>query len=102
MVARAKAAALPPSPLSLDAGVRHDATVNTPRRLSLAHLPTPIQKLPRLSAELGVDLYVWRDDLTGFVESGNKVRKLEFLLAEAVAQGATRIITAGAVQSNHT
>lgn len=73
-----------------------------PPRLSLAHLPTPIHLLPRISAELGLEVYVWRDDLTGFVESGNKVRKLEFLLADALAQGATRIITAGAVQSNHT
>jgi D-cysteine desulfhydrase len=76
--------------------------VTYPPRVSLAHLPTPIQKLPRLSAELGVDLYVWRDDLTGFVESGNKVRKLEFLLADAVAHQATRIVTAGGLQSNHT
>lgn len=61
-----------------------------------------MHKLPRLSAQLGVNLYVWRDDMTGCVESGNKVRKLEFLLADAVAQKATRIITAGGVQSNHT
>lgn len=73
-----------------------------PSRIPLAHLPTPIRKLPRLSAELGVNLYVWRDDLTGFVESGNKVRKLEFIFADAMAQGATRVITAGAMQSNHT
>jgi len=76
--------------------------VNYPKRVPLANLPTPIQKLPRLSARLGVDLYVWRDDMTGFVESGNKVRKLEFLLADALAQKATHVITAGGVQSNHT
>jgi D-cysteine desulfhydrase len=73
-----------------------------PKRLKLAHLPTPIQKLERLSAEFGREIYLWRDDLTGFVESGNKVRKLEFLLADALKQGARRIITVGAVQSNHT
>jgi D-cysteine desulfhydrase len=76
--------------------------MNYPPRLRLAHLPTPIHKLERLSAELGCEIYLWRDDLTGFVESGNKVRKLEFLLAHALELGATRIITAGAAQSNHT
>ena len=48
--------------------------MNYPPRLRLAHLPTPIHKLERLSAEIGRDLYIWRDDLTGFVESGNKIR----------------------------
>jgi D-cysteine desulfhydrase len=76
--------------------------MNYPPRLRLAHLPTPIHKLDRLSAELGRDLYLWRDDLTGFVESGNKIRKLEFLLAHALGLGATRIITSGGMQSNHT
>jgi D-cysteine desulfhydrase len=76
--------------------------VNYPPRLALAHLPTPIHKLPRLSAEVGRDIYLWRDDLTGFVESGNKVRKLEFLFAHALETGATRVITAGGMQSNHT
>jgi D-cysteine desulfhydrase len=73
-----------------------------PPRLRLAHLPTPIHKLERLSAEIGRDLYIWRDDLTGFVESGNKIRKLEFLLAHALESGATRIVTSGGMQSNHT
>lgn len=76
--------------------------MNYPPRLRLAHLPTPIHKLERISAEVGHEIYLWRDDLTGFVESGNKVRKLEFLLAHALELGATRIITAGAAQSNHT
>jgi D-cysteine desulfhydrase len=75
--------------------------MNYPRRISLAHLPTPIHKLDRLSAEAGREIYLWRDDMTGFVESGNKVRKLEFLLAHALDQGATRVITVGAAQSNH-
>jgi len=55
--------------------------------------PTPILKLDRLSRRLGVELYVKRDDLTGLLESGNKVRKLEFLVGEALAQGADTLIT---------
>jgi D-cysteine desulfhydrase len=72
-----------------------------PERVALANLPTPIVKLNRLSAQIGKEIYVWRDDLTGFVESGNKVRKLEFLAAEALSLGATRLITCGGPQSNH-
>lgn len=72
-----------------------------PSRLSLAHLPTPLTHDAKLSAMLGVELYVKRDDATGGAEAGNKVRKLEFLLADAVARGATRIITCGGIQSNH-
>jgi len=76
--------------------------MNFPPRLTLAHLPTPIQKLERVSAEVGREIYIWRDDLTGFAESGNKIRKLEFLLADAMQKGANRIITCGGYQSNHT
>lgn len=72
-----------------------------PERVRLARLPTPIEPLHRLSKELGIGLYAWRDDLTGFAESGNKIRKLEFLLAEALRQGATTLITCGGPQSNH-
>jgi D-cysteine desulfhydrase len=75
--------------------------MNYPRRVPLAHLPTPIHKLERLSGEVGREIFLWRDDMTGFVESGNKVRKLEFLLAHALDQGANRILTVGAAQSNH-
>jgi D-cysteine desulfhydrase len=71
-----------------------------PERLRLACAPTPIEPLPRLSQALGVELYVKRDDLTGFAESGNKVRKLEFLVREALDQGADTLITVGALQSN--
>jgi D-cysteine desulfhydrase len=71
-----------------------------PERVSLARLPTPIEKLGRLSKRLGVDLYVKRDDLTGLVETGNKVRKLEFLVAEALREGADTLITCGTLQSN--
>ena len=71
-----------------------------PARLELALAPTPILKLDRLSRRLGVELYVKRDDLTGLLESGNKVRKLEFLVGEALQQGADTLITCGALQSN--
>lgn len=70
-------------------------------RLRFASLPTPIERLPALSASLGISLYVKRDDLTGLAFGGNKTRKLEFLLAEAKANGAKTLITTGAVQSNH-
>jgi D-cysteine desulfhydrase len=72
-----------------------------PARLELARLPTPLQPLERLSARLGVELWVKRDDLTGLGLSGNKVRKLELILAEALAQGADTVITTGGIQSNH-
>ena len=71
-------------------------------RLHLAQLPTPIEILPRLSAELsGPKILIKRDDLTGAGLGGNKVRKLEYLLAEAQANGAKTLITTGAAQSNH-
>ena len=71
-------------------------------RLSFAHLPTPVEPLPRLSAALGsLTLLVKRDDQTGLALGGNKTRKLEFLLADAQARGARLLITAGALQSNH-
>lgn len=76
--------------------------VSYPTRLKLAQTPTPLLPLTRLSAELGGPrLWVKRDDLTGAATSGNKVRKLEFLLAEAKAQGCDTVITSGGVQSNH-
>ncbi len=72
-------------------------------RVALAVLPTPVQPLPRLAAQLpGVlDLWVKRDDLTGLAFGGNKTRKLEFLMAAALEQGADVVVTAGALQSNH-
>lgn len=69
--------------------------------LSLARLPTPTEHLTRLSAALGVEVWVKRDDLTGFGLSGNKVRKLDGLLAQAQARGATDLLTTGGLQSNH-
>jgi len=71
-------------------------------RLSLGFLPTPIHPLPGLSrALMGPDLWIKRDDQTGLGAGGNKVRKLELLIAEAMAQGADTVLTAGAPQSNH-
>ncbi len=73
-----------------------------PESLSLAHLPTPIEALPALSSCFeGPDLYIKRDDYTGLALSGNKVRKLEFLLAEAKGQNCDYLITCGGAQSNH-
>ena len=71
-------------------------------RLLFAHLPTAVEAMPNLSAELkGPRLFVKRDDQTGLAFGGNKTRKLEYLLADARNQGAKTLITAGAVQSNH-
>ena len=67
----------------------------------LAQLPTPLHRLDNLSRELGKNLYIKRDDLTGTALGGNKVRKLEFLLADAQARGADVVLTAGGPQSNH-
>ena len=73
-----------------------------PPRLNFAHLPTFVEEMPRLSAHLnGPRLFVKRDDQTGLAFGGNKTRKLEFLVAEAQAQGAKMLISAGALQSNH-
>ncbi len=63
-------------------------------------MPTPLHRLPRLSDELGVDLWIKRDDLTGLALGGNKGRKLEYLIAEAVAAEAQVVVTCGAAQSN--
>ncbi len=71
-------------------------------RVSLAHLPTPFEYLPRLTEYLnGPNIYVKRDDCTGLGTGGNKTRKLEFLIADAIEKKADVIITQGAVQSNH-
>jgi L-cysteate sulfo-lyase len=71
-------------------------------RVPLARLPTPIEPLDRLTAHLGgPKIYVKRDDETGLGLGGNKLRKLEFLLGEARAQGADVVLTVGAMQSNH-
>ena len=70
-------------------------------RLRLAHLPTPIEEVPRLFAVIGAHVWVKRDDMTSGADAGNKLRKLEYLIAEAEARDAQVVITCGAVQSNH-
>jgi L-cysteate sulfo-lyase len=70
-------------------------------RLHLAHLPTPLEPMPRLSKELGCEIWIKRDDCTGMSTGGNKTRKLEFLMAEAVEMGADMVMTQGATQTNH-
>jgi len=72
-----------------------------PDRIPLALTPTPVEPLPHLSRRHGLELLVKRDDLTGAPLTGNKVRKLEFLLAEAKAEKADTVITCGGAQSNH-
>ncbi|MBR3035487.1 MAG: D-cysteine desulfhydrase family protein [Firmicutes bacterium] len=70
-------------------------------RIPLAVLPTPIQKLENISRILGTNVYIKRDDMTGIGLGGNKVRKLEFLLADAKNKGAEIVFTTGGAQSNH-
>ena len=71
-------------------------------RARLGFFPTPLQRLDRLSEQLGINLYIKRDDFTGVnLFGGNKVRKLEYLLGQAVSLGVTHVITYGATQSNH-
>ena len=70
-------------------------------RVKLGVLPTPIHRLEGISAMLGTNVYVKRDDLTGLGLGGNKVRKLEFLLADAREKGAEVVFTTGGAQSNH-
>jgi len=70
-------------------------------RVELATLPTPLERAPRLSRELGVEVWLKRDDVGSLGLVGNKVRKLEFSLGEALAQGARAVVTLGAPQSNH-
>ena len=71
-------------------------------RVSLCHQPTPLEPMPRLTDQLGGPAFwVKRDDCTGLATGGNKTRKLEFLIGDALAQGADTVVTQGAVQSNH-
>lgn len=70
-------------------------------RLRIAFFPTPLHKLENISKELKRNIYIKRDDLNGFAFGGNKIRKLEFLLADAIEKNSDIIITAGALQSNH-
>jgi len=70
-------------------------------RLELLSSPTPLEKLHRLSEFTGRDIYIKRDDITPLALGGNKLRKLEYLAAAALAEGADTLVTAGAIQSNH-
>ena len=76
---------------------------NLPRfpRLEFIGAPTPLEYLPRFSDYLGRDIFIKRDDVTPMAMGGNKLRKLEFLAADALREGADTLITAGAIQSNH-
>lgn len=67
----------------------------------MAHLPTPLEPLPRLSDALGIELWTKRDDQTGLALGGNKTRKLAYLVGDALTQGCDTLITTGAPQSNH-
>jgi len=71
------------------------------KSISLANLPTKIEKLEQLSKELNHDIYIKRDDQTGLELSGNKIRKLEFAVKEALDKGCDYLITCGGIQSNH-
>lgn len=75
--------------------------MNTVSKLSLGLYPTPLQKLENLSRTLHTNLYIKRDDLCGIALGGNKVRKLEYLLRDAMEQGCTLVMTTGQAQSNH-
>lgn len=68
---------------------------------NILHLPTPIEYLPRVSKDLGIELYIKRDDLTPLAMGGNKLRKLEYLLRDAMDRDATLLLTVGGVQTNH-
>ncbi len=70
-------------------------------KISLAKLPTPIEYLSRISRQYGREIFVKRDDMTEFISSGNKIRKLEFLLADALRKGCNVVFTCGGIQSNH-
>ncbi|MBZ6077174.1 D-cysteine desulfhydrase [Microvirga puerhi] len=79
-----------------------DFSPSEPHKLSLASLPTPLEPLPALTRALGgPEIWVKRDDCTGLAGGGNKARKLEYLMADALETGADTIITAGGIQSNH-
>jgi len=75
--------------------------INEIDRLKLAYLPTPVYKLENISKEVGKNIWIKRDDLSGVETSGNKIRKLEYSVAQALKEKASVLITAGGIQSNH-
>ncbi|MGI9205609.1 MAG: 1-aminocyclopropane-1-carboxylate deaminase/D-cysteine desulfhydrase [Woeseiaceae bacterium] len=77
--------------------------LETRPRARLAQLPTPVHRLENFGREVGdIELWIKRDDLTGLEGGGNKTRKLEYLVGDAIEAGADTLVTAGAIQSNHT
>jgi len=74
---------------------------NTIPRVTISHSPTPLEAMPQLSALLNHNLFVKRDDCTGLAGGGNKTRKLEYLVADALAAKADTLVTVGGIQSNH-
>src|SRR5262245_64266991 len=70
------------------------------KRLRLATLPTPLEAAPRLGAALGIKLYVKREDLSGYGLGGNKLRQIDFILADALARGHDAVVTTAGLQSN--
>lgn len=89
--------------LELAPAPRHDRDMNLSRFPRRRYTPsaTPLEALPRIGRRLGIDLWVKRDDMLGLAGGGNKTRKLEFLVADALARGCDTLITVGAPQSNH-
>ena len=81
--------------------LRRGENMHSRKAISLANLPTKIEKLEKLSKELGQEIYIKRDDQTGSEASGNKIRKLEYAVKEALDKGCDYLITCGGIQSNH-
>src|SRR6185436_4498051 len=75
--------------------------MSPPRKLALAHVPTPLWRHDALDALIGAEVWVKRDDMTAGAAAGNKIRKLEYLFADALGRGATTVVTCGGLQSNH-
>ncbi len=75
--------------------------IKVPQNIALANLPTPVEKLGMLSQAVGKEIWIKRDDYTGLDWSGNKIRKLEYSIAEALRRGCDTLITCGGLQSNH-
>ena len=75
--------------------------INLIPSVPIAHKPTPLEFVPRLSKQLGCNLYIKRDDCTGLAGGGNKTRKLEYLIADAQLKSADVLVTVGGIQSNH-
>ncbi len=75
--------------------------ISAREKLSFLNTPTPLHRLDRISGDLGVEFYLKRDDLTNFGTGGNKLRKLEYFMKDALDRGATMLLTVGGAQTNH-